>query len=126
MNNRSLLRALGITALAFAAAAVIAVGAYNAGMAHGIAESGRAITALPPGTPCVYVWPRPWGFGFLPVFPLFFLVFFFFVVRGLLWRAAWRGGWRCGFDRVPPAFDEWHRRAHGERAPSRPSPTSTT
>src|SRR5690242_21011984 len=32
--------------------------------------SGR-IVAAPPATPSyVYVWPRPWGFGFAPFFPL--------------------------------------------------------
>lgn len=124
MNTRSLLQALAIAVLALAAAAAIAIGAYNVGVAHGIAESGRAVAAPPIGTPYVYGWPTPWGFGFFPVFPLlFFLVLFVFVVRGLLWRGGpWRGGW---YEHVPPAFDEWHRRAHEEQAPSRPSTTRT-
>jgi hypothetical protein len=126
MNNRSFLRGLAIAALVLTAAAAIAIGAYNAGTAHGIAESGRAITAPPAGTPYVYGWPGPWGFGFFPVFPLFFLVLFFLVFRGLLWRGPWRGGWGCRHDGVPPAFDEWHRRAHGEQRPSPPPSTHTT
>jgi hypothetical protein len=125
MNNRSLVRALAIAALVITAAAAIGVGAYNAGVAQGIAESGRAIAAPPPGTSFVYV--RPWGFGF-PFFPIFFLLFFFFVVRGLLWGGRGRGG--CGYgyrdDGVPPAFDEWHRRAHGEQRPSGPAPTTSS
>ena len=125
MNNRSLVRALAIAALVIAAAAAIGFGAYNAGVAQGIAESGRAIAAPPPGTPYVYV--RPWGFGF-PFFPIFFLLFFFFVVRGLLWGGRGRGG--CGYgyryEGVPPAFDEWHRRAHGEQRPSGPTPTTSS
>jgi hypothetical protein len=125
MNNRSLVRGLAIAALAVVAAAAIGIGAYNAGVAQGIAESGRAITALPPGTPYVYGWPRPWGFGFLPIFPIFFFLFLFFVVRGLLWRGPRRGGWGCGYGSVPPAFDEWHRRAHGEQPPSTPTGGST-
>ena len=29
-----------------------------------------------------------------------------------MWRGPWRGGWGCGYDGVPPAFEEWQRRAH--------------
>jgi hypothetical protein len=126
MNNRSLWRALAIAALVIAGAAAIGIGAYNAGVAQGLAESGRVIAAPPAGTPYVYVWPRPWGFGFFPFFPIFFFVLFFFVVRGLLWRGPWRGGWGYGHDRLPPAFEEWHRRAHGERPTSVPPADSPT
>jgi hypothetical protein len=125
MNNRSLIRVLAIVALVIASAAAIGIGAYNAGVAQGIAESGRAIAASPAGTPYVYLWPRPWGFGFFPIFPIFFVIFLFFVVRGLLWRGPWRGGWGCRYDGVPPAFDEWHRRAHGEQPSSRPAAERT-
>jgi hypothetical protein len=126
MNNRSLLGALAIAALVIAGAAAIGIGAYNAGVAQGIVEGGRAIAAPPAGTPYVYVWPRPWGFGFFPIFPIFFLFFLFFVVRGLLWRGPWRGGWGCRYGAIPPAFDEWHRRAHGEQPTSTPTAGSTT
>jgi hypothetical protein len=120
MNNRSVFRVLAIALLVMTAAAFVGVGAYNAGVARGIAESGQAITAPAAGAPFVYVWPRPWGFGFFPFFPLFFLVLLFFVFRGLFWRGPWRGGWACYGDRgVPPAFDEWHRRAHAEQPPPR-------
>ncbi len=126
MDNRSLLRALAIAALALAVAAAIAIGAYNAGVVHGIAEGGRAATAPPIGSPYVYGWPWGWGFGFFPFFPLvFFVLLFAFVVRGLMWRGAWRGGRGCRDDGVPPAFDEWHRWAHEGQAPSRPSTTGT-
>jgi hypothetical protein len=127
MNNRT--RSLAIAALAIAVAAAIGIGAYNAGVAQGIAESGRAMAAPPPGTPYVYVWPRPWAFGvfpFFPIFPIFFVVFLFFALRGLLWRSPWRGGWARWHDGVPPAFEEWHRRAHGEPPASTPTPRSTT
>ena len=86
MGNRGL-RALAIAALLIAAAAAIGTGAYNAGLAQGLAEAGRA-TAVP-GTPYVYMWPRPWGFGF-GFFPLLFVLFLFFGLRGLFWR-----GHRC-------------------------------
>ena len=126
MNNRTLLRALAVVALAVAAAAAIGIGAYNAGVAQGMAESSRAVAAQPGGVPYVYVWPRPWGFGF-GFFPFFlFVVFLFVVLRGLLWRGAWRGGWGCRYGGgVPPAFEEWHRRAHEQQATPRPSAPGT-
>jgi hypothetical protein len=125
MNRRTLFQTLGIAALVLAAGAVIAIGAYNAGVAHGIAESGRAIAAVPPGAPYVYGWPRPWGFGFFPFFPLFFFLFFFVVMRGLFWRGPWRG-WGPRYDGIPPAFEEWHRRAHAERPTPAPGTGSTS
>jgi hypothetical protein len=126
MNNRYVWRALAIAVLVIAGAAAIGIGAYNAGMAQGIAESGRALAAPPAGAPYVYVWPRPWGFGFFPFFPLFFLVLFFFVVRGLLWRGRWGGGCGYRYGGVPPAFEEWHRRAHGQQStPAAPGGSAT-
>ena len=123
MNNRHLLRALVFGVLLLGGAAVLGVGAYNAGVAQGIAESGRLVGAPPPvGTP-VYVWPRPWGFGFFPFFPLLFLFLFFFVVRGMLWRGRRHGGWRYRYEGVPPMFEEWHRRAHaGPSSSTAPGP----
>jgi hypothetical protein len=126
MNNRSLLRVLAIAALVVAGAVAVGTGAYNAGVAQGIAESGRAVTAPPAGTPYVYVWPRPWGFGFFPIFPLFFFLLFVFVLRGLWWRGPWRRGWGPPFYGVPPGLEEWHRRAHEAEPPSKPAGDSTT
>ena len=51
MNNRSLLRFLAVAALVIACGAAIGIGAYNAGVAQGIAESGRAIAAPPDARP---------------------------------------------------------------------------
>jgi hypothetical protein len=48
-----------VAVLAVAAAAAIGIGAYNAGVAHGIAEGGRAITAQSGAVTYVYGWPRP-------------------------------------------------------------------
>jgi hypothetical protein len=126
MNNRSLIRALAIAALVIAAAGAVGTVAYNAGVAQGMAETGRAIAVPPAGTQPVYVWPRPWGFGFFPIFPFVFLVFLFFILRGLVWRGPWRGGWGYPSGGVPPAFDEWHRRAHGEQVNSTPALDRTT
>jgi hypothetical protein len=117
MNTRRLVPILLIAALVAAGAAMIGIAVYNAGVAHGIAESGR-IAAIPPtAAPYVYGWPRPWGFGFFPILPFFFFfLLLFFVTRAFLWRGAWGAGWGCRYEGVPPAFDEWHRRAHaGER-----------
>jgi len=125
MNNRSLFRVLAIVALVLVGAAAIGIGAYNAGMAQGMAFSGRAAAAPLAGAPYVYVWPHPWGFGFFPLFPLLFIFLFFFVLRGLFWRGPWyaRG---CGHGGVPHAFDEWHRRAHGDQPGStRPTERET-
>ena len=46
------------------------------------------------------------------------------VVRGLFWRGAW-GGRGCGYRGVPPAFDEWHRRAHAQQVRGGAGPTLT-
>ena len=92
--------------------------AYQAGVAHGIEQSGK-IVVPPSGGPYPYPYPyygwhRPWGFGFFFV-PLFF-VFWFLVVRGLFWRRAWYGG-GCG---PRGRFDEWHRQAHARDAGEEP------
>ena len=56
---------------------------------------------------------------------LFFLAFWFFVLRIFFFRGGpWRRGWRGYYDDrqdVPPVFEEWHRRAH-ERNNQPPSP----
>jgi hypothetical protein len=108
MSNRHLIRPILLALLAVAVAAAIGVNAYHAGVAHGLVESGR-LPAGPVPYPYAYGW-RPWGFGF-GIFPFFWLIAFFFIARALFWRRPW--GWRYhGYDAVPPAFDEWHRRAH--------------
>jgi hypothetical protein len=112
MDNRSGFNWL-MGALVVVMLAVIGVYAYNLGVAQGIAESGR-LAAAPGAAAPVVVWGRPWGFGFFPIFPLLFLVFWFVVLRGLLWRGRWYGR-GCGYGGVPPAFDEWHRRAHARQ-----------
>ncbi len=100
--------------LAITALVLVGVYAYNVGVAHGLAESGK-LAAFGHGGPVGGWWPGPWafGFGFFPIWPLFFILFWFLVVRALFWRGPWHHrGW--GGD-VPPAFDEWHRRAHRQQ-----------
>lgn len=113
MNNGSLWRGILIALLVLGVAAAIGVGAYNAGMAHGIAESGRAVAAAPPaaGVPYAYYgWHRPWGF--FPFFPFFSILLVFLILRGLWWRGPWgyRGG--CGYGYYGPRPDQRHDEAH--------------
>jgi hypothetical protein len=123
MINRHFFGAVALVALLVAGAAAIGIGAYKAGVAQGMAESGRMIAAPPAGIPYVYVSPRPWGFGF---FPLFVLLLFFLALRGLFWRGRWHAGGRYRYEGVPPVFEEWHRRAHAGQSSSGHTPPSTT
>ena len=95
---------------------------YNLGVAQGVAQSVK-LSDLPPGAAVAaypYYYGGPFGFyrpfGFLGPLLFFFLIFFLF--RGLWWGGRWgRGsGWRYdhGERGVPPAFEEWHRRAHSQ------------
>lgn len=93
-------------------AVMVGFAAWQAGVAHGIEQSGKIVVA-PPSGPAPYPYPyygwhRPWGFGFFFV-PFFFFAFWFLVVRGLFWRRGWYGG--CYWPRG--RFEEWHRQAHG-------------
>jgi hypothetical protein len=118
MNN-SIRWAVLVGALLLASA--VGFWAYQAGMAHGIEQSGK-IVAPPPGAypyPYPYYgWHRPWGFGFF-FGPLFFLAFWLIVVRGLFWRRRYGYGGGCGpggrFDRL----EEWHRQAHAREGDAR-------
>jgi len=106
---------VGIVLVLLLAAGVAGI-AYNAGIARGVAESGK-ITPPPSGvTPYPYYGPfygfHPFGFGFL--FPLLFFFIFFGLLKGLFWR-PW-GGYHGQYGKgVPPMFEEWHRRAHEEK-----------
>ena len=114
MGNRMGFR-IAIAILALATVVAVSTYSYNLGLARGLADNGRTITFA----------PGPWGFGFgfFPLFPFLFIFFWFwfFVLRALFWRGPWgRPAWR--YDGVPPAFDEWHRRAHARQDPPSPAP----
>lgn len=79
------------------------------------------------------------GFGLLQcLVPLFFLFLLFGLFRlifrpwGWGWRHGWHGGpWGHGEGKsegMPPMFEEWHKRAHGQTPPAAgdtpPSPTA--
>lgn len=101
-------------AAAIVFAAVVGVIAYNTGLHHGVMESGRITVAAPGTVPYPYPYPYyGWHGGFF-ILPFFFILFVFFLVRGLFWRGAWhRGGGPCGYRHEAfDAFDEAHRRAH--------------
>lgn len=98
---------------------------YNAGVAQGLAVSGKV--ALPDDGSAVAPYPyyapmyRPWGFGFGLfglILPLLFFFLIFGAIRGLFFRGwrghgpwGWgpRGEWKNG---VPPMAEEWHRKMH--------------
>lgn len=125
MGNRFPFRLL-IALVAIATLAAVGFYAYNLGVAHGLAQSGHALATPGAGPPYAY-WPHPWafGFGFFPFFPLLFILFLVFVLRGLFWRGWGDPRWGHWHGGVPPAFEEWHRRAHAQPrspVPSGPNP----
>lgn len=93
----------------------IGVGAYNAGLNHGLAETGHAVQVIR------YAGPG-WGFpfGFL-LFPLF-LFLIFALVRGAFWGRRWRDGYGDHSPGGPHAFEEWHRRQHDAPAGGQSGP----
>lgn len=86
-------------------AAIVGVMAYNAGVAHGIAQSGKIV--MPPGGPYPYYGWHPWGPGFFFA-PFLFIIFGVVMLRALFGAGRWRHARHCGYH----ALDEWHRQAH--------------
>jgi hypothetical protein len=101
-----------------AIAVVASILGYQAGLAQGLAATGTAAAPIAHG---------PWAFGFGLfglLIPLLFLFLFFGLARAAFWGGHWGGGpGHHAWDRTPPMFEEWHRRAHGERGSGTP-PTS--
>jgi hypothetical protein len=122
MHRRAWFRLLaGLSAVALLA--LTGVYLYDLGVARGLAEGARLGGVA--GVDAPIGWRRPWGFGFgfFPFFPFLFALLWLAVVRGLFWRGRpWygRGRYWRGDDGVPPAVEEWHRRAHAasERPPA--------
>jgi hypothetical protein len=86
MGNRTVFWVV-IALLLIATLAGVGYYSYSAGVAHGIAESGRAVAGAAP----VVIWPRwGFGFGFFPFFPIFFFILVWIVLlRGLFWRGRY-------------------------------------
>jgi hypothetical protein len=117
--------------------------AFRAGEAQGISQSPAVATAIVqsaesgqpvPVPPMMY--GRPYGYGypmyghhamFLPFGAICGSIFFFFLIIGLMklvffggmrhrgWEGRHHGPWGRNWENgVPPMFEEWHKRAHGE------------
>ena len=110
---------IGVLLLVILAGVAIGVGSYNAGVNHGLAESGRAVQIVREVRPDGF-----FPFGFL-LFPLFFFGVLF-LLRALFWGRRWggpgHGGWDSGrWEGRGGRLEEWHRRQHDE-APDRGGP----
>ncbi len=126
--DRRIVLGVVLVLVAIVAAAAIGTNAYRAGVARGLADSGKLPSPEAGGVPGPYYgyygpyWhPGPFGFGFFGfLFPLLFLFLIFALFRGLFWGRRWAGShgpWVAGphgpsTGGVPPMFEEWHRRAH--------------
>jgi len=126
MNGKIGLRIVSALVL-IAAVAGIGFFAFQAGVAQGSpitieAPSGESVPAPYPYYGYGMPFHRPhFGFGF-GIFGFFFTLFLFFValkaLRFLFWGPRWghhAGHWGRRWEGgVPPMFDEWHKRSHGE------------
>ncbi|GMV35483.1 MAG: hypothetical protein DCC59_03525 [Chloroflexi bacterium] len=118
--------------------------AYQAGVAQGIAQAPEVAVAIekaaeegapvPPmyghGYGYGYGYPQGYGFGhphrfFNPFGAVCLSIFFLFLFLGFMkmmffrrMRHGWghHNHWKKDWDeKVPPFFEEWHKRAHGEK-----------
>jgi len=117
--------------------------AFKAGEAQGIIQAPAVATAISQAAENGEAVPPMYGhgyggyghpmmyrhhFGFFPIgfcFSILFVFFFFGVMRMIFFRpwhhhgghhGSWRGPWGKHWENgVPPKFDEWHKRAHGEK-----------
>ncbi|MBK9779244.1 MAG: hypothetical protein IPP55_04230 [Anaerolineales bacterium] len=116
---------------------------FKAGMMRGIEQAPEVAAAIEkaaedgqPAAPMyghgyAYGYPQPYGFGFHHHFnpfgaicgSIFFLFLFFGFMKMMFFRRmrhGWghhghHGPWGKGWEgNVPPPFEEWHKRAHGE------------
>jgi hypothetical protein len=130
MNGRFV---LGILLALVLIVALLGIGvyAYNVGVSQGLAQSGTLQAPATGVAPYPY-FARPYlfrpfgfGFGFLGcLFPLLFIFLIFVLLRGFWWggHRGWGGPRPYGNNGVPPRFEEWHRRAHGEGVAQPESP----
>src|SRR3979409_581534 len=100
------MRALVAVILVLVLGGAIAAGAYEAGLAQGVAQIvvPAAGAAPPPGAPVVADFGPPygWGWGFFPfgfLFPILGLFLFFALMRALV--GGGRGYGHRGWDREP-------------------------
>jgi hypothetical protein len=104
--------------LAVLVAAAIGTAAYQAGIARGLADAGKLPAPEVHGWPYGHHGPR-WGGPFGFVVPLLGVLLVLVVARALF-RPGWCGGHGAWGSGVPPAFADWHRRAHEGGSESAP------
>jgi hypothetical protein len=125
---------IGVTLLGIAAAVLIAVGAYHAGVHHTVVQQttqgGEVVRVVGPG------YYGHWGWGFFPGFLLFplFIIGIIFLMRGLFWGRRWGGpggpgyGGGHGWEEKGRMFEDWHKRQHeqssGDHPPAGGEPAS--
>ncbi|HET9915215.1 MAG TPA: hypothetical protein VFQ13_25215 [Anaerolineales bacterium] len=131
MNGNAGVRLVAALVL-IAAVAAIGYFAFQAGVAQGSPITIEAPSGETAPMPYPYYgwgmpFHRPFGFGF-GFFGFLFLLFLFFValraLRFLFWGPRWghpmghhggHGPWGRPWENgVPPMFEEWHKRVHGE------------
>jgi len=116
---------IGAAILLVVTAVVVGVGAYNAGVNHGLeqAASGtEVVRVVGPGYGYHGGWFLPFGFLFFPLF----LIGIFLLVRGAFGPRRWgsdhgHGPWSGKGWGGPPAFEDWHRRQHEQATGDHPS-----
>ncbi|HEX5839450.1 MAG TPA: hypothetical protein VFY26_16560 [Anaerolineales bacterium] len=125
MNGNTGLRILSALVLV-AAIAGIAFFAFQTGVARGSPITIEAAEGQTVPMPYPYYgwgghYHHPFGFGF-GFFGFLILLFLFFAalraLRFLFWGARWghHGRWGRGWENgVPPMFEEWHKKMHGEQ-----------
>jgi hypothetical protein len=150
-----ILAAILLVAVLAIGGGLIATTAYQAGLSTAVTTAGASGAVVTPVVVPAYGYG--YGFGWHPGFglfgflgALFFLFIVFALVRAIFWRGGpgRRGGWGSGGwggygpgtgpnghdhgpweSRANQAFDEWHRRAHGDTPPADPTdatrPTGT-
>ena len=147
-----ILAAILLVAVLAIGGGLIATTAYQAGLSTAVATASGGTAVTPVVVPAYgygYGWHPGFGFGFFGFLAtLFFLFIVFALLRAIFWRGGpgrrggWGGGYGYGYGKGPnghghgpwesrtnEAFDEWHRRAHGETPPAVPDdqgkPTGT-
>ena len=137
MNTNNIVFRIVSALVLVVAIAGIAYFAFQAGVAQGSPVTIQAPSGQTAPMPYPYYgwgmpYHRPFGFGF-GFFGILLLLFLFFAAlrafRFMLWGPRWgwghyggHGPWRRGWGEggVPPMFEEWHKRAHGEPAEDKP------
>jgi hypothetical protein len=117
--------AIGALLVVILGGVTIGVGAYHAGVQHGLAQATNAsqvVRVVGPGR-----------YGFFPfglfLFPLFFILVFG-LFRAAFWGRRWGGSdhghWGPGFEPEGrrAALDEWHRQKHEQGGASGPGSVS--